>query len=116
MAQSIIRAASADIATPFGVKPTIAASLDGALTLLRQFNYELVLIDILFAKADNWALIKEVRSIKQDEFAVPVVVTAPFNSTNMEFDAMKAGANLWLTKPFTAEALSALLAIMCKGR
>lgn len=115
MAQAIALAASANIATPFGVKPTLATTVTAARGYLRQFNYELLLIDATIARDDDWALIKEVRE-NHDKFALPIIVTAPFESVTLSFAAINAGANLWLTKPFQPEQLAGIISIMCEGR
>jgi DNA-binding response OmpR family regulator len=115
IALAISLAAAERVQTPFGIKPTIAASVTEALGYLHQFNYELLIIDAMIAKNDDWALIKEVRTT-HDKFTLPIIVAAPFESVRLSFEAVTAGANSWITKPFQPEQLSGILSIMCEGR
>jgi DNA-binding response OmpR family regulator len=115
IAKAIAEAAKGYVHTPFGIKPTIATTVQEARGYLHQFNYELIIVDAMLAKDNDWALIKEVRAT-HDKFALPIIVTAPFESVKLSFAAVTAGANSWITKPFQPEQLSSVLSIMCEGR
>jgi len=115
IAQAIMLAAAEHVQTPFGIKPTVATTPAEVRGYLQQFNYELLVVDAMIAKDDDWALIKEVRGT-HSKFSLPIIVTAPFESVTLSFAAINAGANLWLTKPFQPEQLSGIISIMCEGR
>ena len=115
IAQAITLAAAVHVQTPFGVKPTTAASAAEVREFLRQFNYELLVVDATIAKDNDWELVREVRS-KHDKFSLPIIVTAQFESVRMAFSAVTAGANLWVTKPFQPEQLASIISVMCSGR
>lgn len=115
IAQAIMVAAAERVQTPFGIKPTIATTAADARGYLRQFNYELLIVDAMIARDDNWALIREVRQTR-DKFTLPIIISAPFESVRLSFAAVAAGANSWLTKPFQPEQLTGIISIMCEGR
>jgi len=69
-----------------------------ALGMLEEFNYELVVTDILMAKMDGWEFIKQVRE-RYPQRALPIVVLSAVDAVELEYKSMRYGASAWMQKP-----------------
>lgn len=65
---------------------------------------DLILIDILMPDEDGMSAIKMLKS-KSGVNAIPILVTGVYFEKETLMEAMKAGAALYIPKPFTAEEL-----------
>ncbi len=79
-----------------------AASVDVALQLASEQEFDVVLSDIKMPGRSGLELLGEMRQLRP---ATPVVLMTAFGSIDTAVDAMRAGATDYLTKPFEPEAV-----------
>ena len=73
------------------------------LTLIRDGNFDLVMLDLMMPDMDGWQVCKEVRSFSQ----VPIIVLSALNDPSMVASVLDAGADDYLTKPTPSRILVA---------
>lgn len=100
---------------PWAHRVSTAATKAAALELLDTLNFELILVSVDIAREADWDLVRYIRA-RHELLDVPVLVTAAYRSSVVEFEAVAAGVDRWVTKPFADEELRALLAVMCEDR
>ncbi len=71
-----------------------------ALNEVKQNRYELVICDLKLPGMDGIQILKEIKSIRED---LPVIMLTAFGDIKNAVDAMKHGAQDYLTKPFDNE-------------
>jgi len=69
-----------------------------ALSLLEEFNYELIITDILMARMDGWEFIRKVRE-KYSQLDLPIIVLSAIDAVELEYKSMRYGASAWIQKP-----------------
>jgi two-component system KDP operon response regulator KdpE len=67
-----------------------------ALQMLNQGGFDSVLVDLGLPDIDGIDLIKQVRTFSQ----IPIVVLSARSSQEVIYQALKSGANEYVTKPF----------------
>lgn len=77
-------------------------STDG-LGLIRENEFDLVILDLMMPEMDGWEICKEVRSFSQ----VPIIVLSALNDPSMVASVLDAGADDYLTKPTPSRILVA---------
>ncbi len=75
-----------------------------ALLKLRQSKYDLVLLDWNMPEMDGITLLQEIRKDPSLKDIPVIMVTAEAKKENV-LQAIQAGANNYIVKPFTAEVL-----------
>lgn len=83
----------------------VAKTANYAQQLLQYHNYEMVIMEVSLAKVDGWELLKLVRN-KFPQLKVPVVILSPVHAIELEYQAMRHGASLWLVKFPTLQILA----------
>ena len=101
-----VRNACAEIATGMGFLTLTAESVPAARLALEQKAFDLLLLDLKLPGGGGLLLLDEVRA-KYPETTV-VVMTA-FATVSSAVDAMRNGANDYLTKPFALDELTSVL-------
>jgi DNA-binding NtrC family response regulator len=101
-----VRNACAEIATGMGFITYVADSVPSARAHLQRYPVDLMLLDLKLPGGGGLVLLEEVKS-KHPETAV-VVMTA-FATVTSAVEAMRTGANDYLTKPFALEELATVL-------
>jgi DNA-binding NtrC family response regulator len=101
-----VRNACAEIATGMGFITHVADSVPSARAHLQRYPVDLMLLDLKLPGGGGLMLLEEVKS-KYPEAAV-VVMTA-FATVSSAVEAMRTGANDYLTKPFALEELATVL-------
>jgi len=88
----------------------IEEAVDGAdaFEKISSGNYDLVLLDWNMPKMDGFSFLKTVRAMDKFKSIKIIMVTSESEKTRI-LDAIKAGANHYIVKPFTAEILMAKL-------
>ena len=83
---------------------------DGAmgLRLFQTYSFHLVISDIILPKMDGFELCKEIR--KQNE-KIPILMLTALGSTDDKLDGFDAGADDYITKPFSVEELLARIRV-----
>lgn len=67
-------------------------------------NYDLVLLDWNMPKMDGFSFLQTIRSMEKFKSTKIIMVTSESEKTKI-LEAIKAGANHYIVKPFTAEVL-----------
>lgn len=88
---------------------------EAAWTLIRQNNYDLIILDRMMPRLDGMALL---RRLKADNVArhVPVIMQTAAATQNEVREGLEAGAHYYLTKPYDPEALRVLVSTVLKDR
>jgi two-component system KDP operon response regulator KdpE len=77
-------------------------SVDG-LSLVRDENFDLVILDLMMPEMDGWEVCKGIRAFSQ----VPIIVLSALNDPSMVASVLDAGADDYLTKPTPSRVLVA---------
>ncbi|MDY0290638.1 MAG: response regulator [Sphaerochaeta sp.] len=85
-----------------------AGSAEQALALLRQQKVNLIISDIMMPTMDGHAFLKEVRLLFKDD-PIPLIFLTARDSMEERIDSLKEGAIRYITKPFRAEILMAII-------
>ncbi len=101
-----VRNACAEIASGMGLQTHVADSVPSARAHMRRYPVDLLLLDMKLPGGGGSMLLEEVKQ-KYPETAV-VVMTA-FATVTSAVQAMRNGANDYLTKPFALEELVSVL-------
>jgi signal transduction histidine kinase/ActR/RegA family two-component response regulator len=86
---------------------------EAALTFLREVRPDLVLTDITMPRINGVNLLRSIR-LNPNTSALPVIVLSGEVSEDSKIEALEAGANDYLTKPFSARELMARIAAQVK--
>ena len=73
------------------------------LNMIRDNEFDLVILDLMMPEMDGWAICKEVRAFSQ----VPIIVLSALNDPSMVASVLDAGADDYLTKPTPSRVLVA---------
>ena len=90
-----------------------AASAQQALALLEQKKVNLIISDIMMPTMDGHAFLKEARTLFKEE-PIPLIFLTARDSMEERIDALKEGAIRYITKPFRAEMLLAIIESLLK--
>ncbi len=90
------------VLAPRGYRVDTAASFEVALDLIRNQNYDLLLLDAMLPDGNGLNLIAP--ALERDPDTICVVITG-FGSIPMAVEAVRKGAYDFLSKPFTADEL-----------
>jgi chemosensory pili system protein ChpA (sensor histidine kinase/response regulator) len=91
-----------------GVDVTLAVDGVDALTRLREQDFDLVFTDLEMPRLHGYELIREIRFLPKLK-GLPVVVVSSRSGAKHQDQARALGATDYLTKPFTAQMLDAIL-------
>lgn len=89
-----------------GYRVTVADSSESALSEMKRQAFELVISDIKMPGVSGIELLKKIKVINPD---VPVIMITAFASANDAVEAMKLGAEDYITKPFNLEELKLII-------
>jgi DNA-binding NtrC family response regulator len=81
---------------------SLAQSADEATQLLSKTRVDLVLLDVVMPNRDGIALLKDIQDMYPD---VPVVMVSASTSVQPVIEAIRFGANDYVTKPFDVQAI-----------
>jgi chemosensory pili system protein ChpA (sensor histidine kinase/response regulator) len=91
-----------------GAQVTVAVDGVDALARLREKAFDLVFTDLEMPRMHGYELIRELRYLPAYK-SLPVVVVSSRSSQKHRDQARSLGANDYITKPFTSDALSRAL-------
>ena len=77
-----------------------------AVAAARVSEYDLVLLDLRLPGKDGWTVCRELRTHK---ILTPILMLTAFDSVDDKVKGLRAGADDYLTKPFSFEELLALV-------
>lgn len=79
-----------------------------ALDLLKDNQVDMAIVDVLMPVMDGFSLIRKMRSDKRTQF-IPIAVMTASADPNMPKKASAAGANAFLSQPFSAGEIRELV-------
>lgn len=80
-----------------------ASSGEEALNLLKEYNYDLMVLDIMMPKMDGYSLLKEL----PDDKKVPTIILSARKEEYDKLSGFDLGIDDYLTKPFSPKELMA---------
>ncbi len=89
-----------------GYEVTLTDSGKAALDRLKKETFELIISDIKMPDINGIDLLKKIKSINP---GIPVIMITAFASANDAVDAMKLGAEDYVTKPFNLDELKIII-------
>jgi len=93
-----------------GYEPTVVATVEDALALLREEVKDVLLVDYHPPAGDGALLLEQIQSLGSDTNAVPkIIAMGAFPSATDAEKALAAGATLTLNKPLNTTKLKTLL-------
>ena len=91
----------------------VAANGDEALALLHEFDYVIVILDVMLPRRDGWSVLSEIRRVNSH---LPVVMLTARDGTENRVRGLELGADDYITKPFAfTELLARMRAILRRG-
>jgi len=101
-----VRSACCEIASSRGFIPYGIDGLDEARRLLRGNSVDILVLDLKSPAGSGLELLEEVKLLHPE---IAVIVITAFATVTSAVEAMRTGANDYLTKPFALEDLAAVL-------
>ena len=95
-----------------GYTVSVAAEGNGAMQLLRQQAFDVILLDVVMPGMDGLSFMKQMKA--DDLSAPPVVVLTGKATVETAVEAMKNGAYDYLTKPYKLEELLVVVERACE--
>ncbi len=102
----------ADILEIFDYRGVTAKDGEEALSRLKSENFDLVITDLRMPRLGGMDLLK---SIKEEDPSMPVVVITAFGKSDTQKDVLAARADGYLVKPFKVNQIGSLLKGLLKG-
>ena len=93
-----------------GLQHVLAASGTQALNLLQTEEFDLVLMDWQMPEMDGLEATRQIRRLPTDIRHIPIIALTANANTGFREACLDAGANDYLSKPYSEDALAALLA------
>src|SRR5258706_5735405 len=95
-----LRYTLASVLEESGFEPSAVEDGHKALDAIKRNQYELVICDMKLPGMDGMQILKEIKKIRED---LPVIMLTAFGDIKNAVEAMKYGAQDYLTKPFDNE-------------
>lgn len=80
------------------IEADMASSAEEALAKMRDYAYNLIVIDLALPKMDGWSLLQHIRE-KPDWATLPCVAITAYHDATVARDALKAGFTAYMAKP-----------------
>ncbi|SFC20917.1 response regulator transcription factor [Bacillus sp. UNCCL81] len=84
-----------------------------ALRVLHEYDFELVLLDIMMPNLDGMEVINEIRKYHSE---LPVIMLSAKGQIQDKIKGLDHGANDYVTKPFVVEELLARIRVLLRNR
>jgi DNA-binding NtrC family response regulator len=85
-----------------GFEVSTVPSADDALEAIKNYEFDLLLIDVKMPKRDGMYLMREVKKIRPE---VPTIIMSGYPTPETIADVLHLGANLFIPKPFRPDEL-----------
>ncbi len=92
--------------------PVVAKNGDQALTMLRSFTPDVILLDLGLPDMDGITLLEKINQM----YACPVLVVSARDNERQKVEALDAGADDYITKPFGTSELLARIRVALRNR
>ena len=92
-----------DQLTALGYKVTLCSDGLEGFQRFNEEHYHLCILDVMMPKKDGFSLARDIRKIDQ---LVPILFLTAKSMTEDKVEGFEAGADDYLTKPFSAEELA----------
>ncbi len=89
------------------------ASGDEGIEIAKHYHYDLIMIDLDSSSASSTEVVQRIR---QEKVATPIIVLSKSVETQHEVDALRNGADEYVTKPFDKGALIARINVVIRRR
>jgi DNA-binding NtrC family response regulator len=99
--EKIVRQLCRDIAEASGMTVETASTTEGAIDVLENQRFDVVVTDILIPEIGGMELIKRIRATQPD---VGIIVVTGHGTIEMAVEAIYSGVIDYITKPFSVEA------------
>jgi two-component system cell cycle response regulator DivK len=93
-----------EVLDSFGLDVRLAYRAEEALRLMRMQPPDLLMVDVMMPEIDGLSLIREVQK-EPDWLGIPILVVSARSAKADMHEALFAGADAFLAKPFTANDL-----------
>jgi len=97
-----------EVLVSFGLEVRLAYRAEEALNLMRQQTPDLLMVDVMMPEVDGLSLIRKVQN-EPTWLDIPILVVSARSAKTDMHEALFAGADAFLAKPFTAEDLRQVL-------
>jgi CheY-like chemotaxis protein len=95
-----------DVLEQYGLEAHISNGAFEAVQIMSWMTPDLILLDIMMPSVDGITLLRHLRR-DQDKPRIPIVIVSANHNTREE--ALAAGADGYLAKPFTAQELRSVI-------
>ncbi len=99
----------ADALPMYGYEVDVAQNgKDGVKLLVKNKNYDVILLDVLMPVMDGWETLKLIRQQEQYNH-IPIIMLTSVDETQKQISGLKIGADDYIVKPFILPNLLARL-------
>jgi two-component system response regulator PhoP len=92
----------------YNLRVTEAGSAADSLELLKEYVFDCAVIDVGMPEIDGIELCRRIRAMSEIK-PFPILILSGYADTKTSEEALKAGANDFLTKPFSIQTILLLL-------
>jgi DNA-binding NtrC family response regulator len=85
-----------------GFEVSTVPGADDALEAIKNYDFDLLLIDVKMPKRDGMYLMREVKKSRPE---VPIIIMSGYPTPETIAEVLKLGANLFIPKPFRPDEL-----------
>jgi len=85
-----------------GFEVSTVPSADDALGTIKNYDFDLLLIDVKMPKRDGMYLMREVKKSRPE---VPIIIMSGYPTPETIAEVLNLGANLFIPKPFRPDEL-----------
>ncbi len=89
-----------------GYRVSTAESGEAALELIREQDFDVLVLDVKLTGKSGLQVLKEVKEVKPK---IKSIIITAYPSVDLAVEAMKAGATDYLVKPFSMDQLERLI-------
>ena len=89
----------------WGFEPTLLYEGKDVIEWARKFKPAVILLDLMLPDVDGYSICETLK-LDRETNLIPVIMTTALAEQEDKIHGLQVGANTYLTKPFTAEALN----------